>query len=151
MAVSQTAKALWARFMTDTKSFGRVLDKVRIVSANDGRCTAELTVAEEHSNSHGTLHGGLSATIVDIVSTLALVTHKRQAFGVSTDLHVSYLKAAEIGEDVVIEANTIRAGRTLAYLEVYIKKKSDGSVVAKGSHTKFIGNESGNLFENLSS
>lgn len=63
--------------------------QVKLISASDGNCTAELTVAEEHSNSHGTLHGGLSATIVDCVSTLALITHKRQAAGVSVDMHVT--------------------------------------------------------------
>lgn len=56
-----------------------------------------------------------------------------------------YLKSAAIGEDVVIEANTIKSGKTLAFLEVLIKKKSDGSLVAKGSHTKYVGNETGGL------
>lgn len=58
-----------------------------------------------------------------------------------------YLKGAGIGEDVVIEANTLKAGKTLAFLEVYIRKKSDGSLVAKGSHTKFVGNESNSFTE----
>ncbi|XP_046670639.1 acyl-coenzyme A thioesterase 13-like [Homalodisca vitripennis] len=149
MSISQVAKTIWSKFMVDRNQFGRVLDKVKIISASDGRCTAELKVSEEHSNSQGTLHGGLSATIVDCVSTLALVTHKRQAVGVSVDLHVTYLKGAAIGEDVIIEANTLRAGKTLAFLEVYIKKKGDGSLVAKGSHTKFVGNESGNIFDKI--
>lgn len=56
-----------------------------------------------------------------------------------------YLKSAAIGEDVVIEANTIKSGKNLAFLDVYIKKKSDGSLVAKGSHTKYVGNETGGV------
>uniref|UniRef100_A0A1B6ETZ1 Thioesterase domain-containing protein n=1 Tax=Cuerna arida TaxID=1464854 RepID=A0A1B6ETZ1_9HEMI len=149
MSISQSAKTIWSKFMIDRNQFGRVLDKVRIISASDGRCRAELKVSEEHSNSQGTLHGGLSATIVDCVSTLALVTHKRHAVGVSVDLHVTYLKGAAIGEDILIEANTLRAGKNLAFLEVYIKKKDDGSIVAKGSHTKFVGNESGNALDKI--
>lgn len=48
-----------------------------------------MTVSQEHSNLHGTLHGGMTATIVDNISTLALVTYERPAVGVSTDLHVT--------------------------------------------------------------
>lgn len=59
--------------------------------------------------------------------------------GVSVDIHVSYLKAAKEGDIVVIEADTIKKGRNLAFLECVLKHKRDGSVIAKGSHTKYVG------------
>lgn len=49
-----------------------------------------------------------------------------------------FLKGAREGETVTIDAKTIKAGRTMAFLAVEIKKKDDGVVVARGSHTKFI-------------
>lgn len=51
----------------------------------------------------------------------------------------SYLKGAREGEDIVVEAKTIKAGKTLAFLEVELKKKTTNDVVARGTHTKFIG------------
>ena len=39
-----------------------------------GRCVAALVIDEEHTNRGGTLHGGLSALLVDNISTLALTT-----------------------------------------------------------------------------
>ena len=51
-----------------------------------------------------------------------------------------YLKAAKDGETIVIDCNTLKAGKTLAFLDIDIKKKETGELVAKGSHTKFIGN-----------
>ena len=39
-----------------------------------GRCVASLMIEEEHTNLGGTLHGGLSALLVDNISTLALTT-----------------------------------------------------------------------------
>ena len=51
----------------------------------------ELKIEEEHLNRGGTLHGGLTATLVDSISTLGLITSKRQASGVSVDLHVTYV------------------------------------------------------------
>jgi acyl-coenzyme A thioesterase 13 len=59
------------------------------VSAGEGNCLAELVVAPEHQNKGGTLHGGLTATLVDTLSTVALVTHKVGVPGVTVDLHVS--------------------------------------------------------------
>ncbi|KAJ9586070.1 hypothetical protein L9F63_020267 [Diploptera punctata] len=128
------------KLFADSKYFDRVTNKVRIISGGNGRCSAELKVEPEHQNRMGTLHGGLTATLVDTLSTVALVTHEVGVPGVTVDLHISYLKAAKDGETVVIDCNTLKAGKTLAFLEVEIKKKETGELVAKGSHTKFIGN-----------
>lgn len=61
---------------------------MKIISAGDGKCTAEFTVEEEHENLGGTLHGGFTATLVDMISTYALMTSKREAPGVSVDMHI---------------------------------------------------------------
>lgn len=50
-----------------------------------------------------------------------------------------FLKAAFPGDVVSIDARTIKAGRTLAFLEVELSKKDDGALIARGIHTKFIG------------
>nr|CAD7198874.1 unnamed protein product [Timema douglasi] len=111
--------------------------EVEILSAGDGRCLAQMVVAEEHQNTFGTLHGGFTATVVDEVSTLALMTTGSGHPGVSVDLNVSYLKAANLGDKILIDAKTLKAGKRLAFLEVEIKKES-GELIAKGSHTKFV-------------
>ena len=59
--------------------------------------------------------------------------------GVSVDMHLSYLAAARVGEEVLVEARTVKRGRTLAFLECEVRKKETGAVVVRGSHTKFIG------------
>lgn len=63
--------------------------QIDLVSAQDGKCVAEMTVSEEHTNTNGTLHGGLTSTIVDVISGIALVTHKNASVGVSVDLHIT--------------------------------------------------------------
>lgn len=47
------------------------IPKVRVVGGGDGKCTCEMTVLEEHQNAGGALHGGVTATLVDAVSTWA--------------------------------------------------------------------------------
>lgn len=49
------------------------------------------------------------------------------------------MKSAKVGEDIVIDAQTLKLGSRLAFLSVDITKKSDGTLIAKGKHTKFIG------------
>jgi acyl-coenzyme A thioesterase 13 len=46
-------------------------------------------VAEEHQNAGGTLHGGLTATLIDSLTTMALLSTERGQPGVSIDLNVS--------------------------------------------------------------
>lgn len=76
---------------------------------------------------------------LQVISTLALMTKDDSVPGVSVDIHVSYLKAAREGDVVIIEADTIRKGKKLAFLECVLKHKKDDSVIAKGSHTKYVG------------
>ncbi|XP_054085246.1 acyl-coenzyme A thioesterase 13-like isoform X3 [Zeugodacus cucurbitae] len=111
--------------------------KVQIIDGADGKCTAEFKVEPEHVNRGGFLHGGFTATVVDMVTTYALMSKPCNP-GVTVDLHVTYLKAAKEGDTIVVSANTIRAGKKLAFIECVLMQKNDGAIVAKGSQTKFV-------------
>jgi len=63
---------------------------VTLLSAGNGKCKAQFIVAEEHLNHGGFLHGGFTTTIIDCVSTYALMTHKTDFHpGASVNLHVT--------------------------------------------------------------
>lgn len=49
------------------------------------------------------------------------------------------MKPALLDDLVTVNARTIRAGKTLAFLEVDITKNEGIDVIARGLHTKFIG------------
>lgn len=51
----------------------------------------------------------------------------------------SYLNRAAEGDTIVIDAKTIKAGKSLAYLECELRKKDNDAIIAKGTQTKFIG------------
>ncbi|RZC33482.1 acyl-coenzyme A thioesterase 13-like [Asbolus verrucosus] len=125
------------KFIKNSKSFDRVLEKIKILTIGEGKCVAELKVDESHTNPMGGLHGGLSATLVDCISTYALMS-KMPTANVSVDIHLSYLKGAKVNDDIIIDASVIKTGKTLAFLEVDIKNKATGDVLVKGSHTKFL-------------
>ncbi|KAL7830316.1 hypothetical protein SRHO_G00314430 [Serrasalmus rhombeus] len=127
------------RAMVDSPGFDRVLNKVEIVSASPGKVVCEMKVAEEHTNRLGTLHGGLTATLVDVVSTTAIMYSERGAPGVSVDMNITYMNAARIGEDVLITAQVLKEGRTLAFATVDLINKTTGKIIAQGRHTKHLG------------
>ena len=77
-------------------------------------------------NRYGTLHGGCVATLVDVVSTVALLT-------VSPDPGVS-------GTDVEVDARVTKVGRTLAFMDVTLRTAVGGKTVATGTHCKFLPN-----------
>ena len=49
------------------------------------------------------------------------------------------MKAAKIGEEIVIDSSASKVGKSLAFLTVDIKRKEDGAIIAQGRHTKFVG------------
>ena len=50
------------------------------------------------------------------------------------------MNAAKIGDDVLITAQVLKQGKTLAFANVDLNNKSTGKVIAQGRHTKHLGN-----------
>ncbi|KAK4057076.1 hypothetical protein OIO90_001976 [Microbotryomycetes sp. JL221] len=58
--------------------------------------------------------------------------------GVSTDINVTYVRAAQLGEQVRIRSEVVGQGKTLAYTRIEMTSEKTGKLLAFGSHTKFI-------------
>ncbi|XP_023675885.2 acyl-coenzyme A thioesterase 13 [Paramormyrops kingsleyae] len=127
------------RSMVDGPGFDRVLSKVNIVSASPGKVVCEMKVEEEHTNRLGTLHGGMTATLVDVISTSAFMYTERGLPGVSVDMNITYMNAAKVGDDVLITAQILKQGRTLGFATVDLTSKATGKLIAQGRHTKYLG------------
>ncbi|KAL7733144.1 hypothetical protein ACLKA6_004666 [Drosophila palustris] len=126
-----------AEYISKGSSFDRVTQMIKITGGGEGRCVGEFTVQAEHLNRMGSLHGGLTASILDNITTYALMS-KGSHPGVSSNLNVSYLAAARPGDVVEVDANTVHAGRKMAYIECVLRIKENGKVIAKGGQTKFV-------------
>lgn len=128
------------KFFSSHPGFDRVLDKVTFVSAVPGKMICEMKVEEQHTNKLGTLHGGMTATLVDCISTFALMCTERGLPGVSVDMNITYMSPAKIGDDIVITAHILKQGKTLAFASVDLTNKATGKLIAQGRHTKHLGN-----------
>lgn len=119
-----------------------LFDAITITNASKGYCVARLQLTDRHMNSQKSLHGSVSATIVDWMGGMAIATHDlRSGTGVSVDIHVTYQSGAKLGEEIEIEGIAERVGGNLAYTRVNIFKVENGrrgKLIVSGTHTKFV-------------
>jgi acyl-coenzyme A thioesterase 13 len=132
----------WASRKPQSPIYQFLLSDISFTSASKGVVRARLQLTENHVNSHGGIHGTVSACLVDWMGGMAIASYDlREKTGVSTDIHISYVSSARKGDWVEVEGTTSKIGRTLAYTNTTIYKVVDekpGPVVATGSHTKFL-------------
>jgi uncharacterized protein (TIGR00369 family) len=93
----------------------------------------ECELRPEMKNWHGTLHGGVTATLVDAaigVAAIALSGGRRLS---TVDLIVNYLRPAVEGK-FRCRAHLVKAGKTLVFGEAKVRDGS-GRLVATGQAT----------------
>lgn len=112
------------------------------VPEDKGVAVVELKVEKPLVNAAGLLHGGVIASLMDSISTLALFNSPVKKPGVSVNINLSYLNAAKLNDLLVVEGRVVKSGAKLAFLaaEIYSKSESDQTrrLIATCSHTKYI-------------
>ena len=96
---------------------------VRVESIEPDRVRLRIPYKDENSNPGRALHGGVSASTIDIAGALAAWTGLEERPGLETstlDLSVNYLAAA-IGEDVIATAAVLRRGKEIVYCDVDVR------------------------------
>lgn len=99
------------------------------LGVRDGRLVGGLLVEKRHCNPAGSLHGGMSATLVDICMSLALqFSHDLGAATVVTvSMTVDYLGAGRPGDWVEIHSDIDRAGGTSFTRASIVARRQDGA------------------------
>lgn len=119
--------------------FDKALHGLEVQEAEAGKARLRLVVGPAVQNLNGNLHGGAIATLVDDAGTIAIMTADRDGRpGVTTDLNVSYLAAGRAGEAILIVAEVLKCGRTMAYVRVDVRSEQSGRLIAEGRMTKFL-------------
>jgi acyl-coenzyme A thioesterase 13 len=126
--------------LRNRREYGWMAPRFVPVIVEDGHVVVHVEVTIDHVNVAKNLHGGAGATLVDVVGTLAIIGADRyHRYGVSTDLNVSWLAPIPLGETAVVEARVLKTGRTMAFVEVEIRRASDNVLCLQGRMTKSLG------------
>lgn len=122
-----------------------VLRGIRVVQAlQPGTFLCHFTVPSRLLNSGGFLHGGATASLVDLVASAAFATAGLRTRGSPLEMNISYLDAAFADEEIDIEAKVLRAGKAVGVAVVELKKKS-GKIIAQARYSKYLGVASSKL------
>ena len=101
-----------------------------------GRVEAELALGEQHLQQRGFAHGGLTATLADLVAGFAAVTLIPDDWGlVTSDLKISYLLPG-VGQRMRAVGWVLKPGRRLHFCEAEVW--CDDVLIAKASATMVV-------------
>eukprot|EP00501_MAST-03F_sp_TOSAG23-6_P000497 GSMAST32.ASY1.ANO1.511.1 assembled CDS len=135
-AALKGANALLGKFFSFPGRFDSVFTGLQIDRIERNKVECSIQVTEKLLNSFGTLHGGATSTLIDIVGTLALLSVNPLKPGVSVELNTSFCSPAKTGETIKIEGRVLKSGKTLGFTEV--KLKVGDRLIATGRHTKAL-------------
>ncbi|CAJ0931926.1 unnamed protein product, partial [Mesorhabditis belari] len=109
---------------------------MRIVHADESKYRAEFEVNKEMVNPLDVMHGGCSATLLD-VGCVATAFIRGQAV-LSVNQELTCVGPGRLGETLVMEVELLRLGKTQCYTRGELRKKVDDSLVAFGTCTYVV-------------
>ncbi len=99
---------------------------LEVVRADEGdEAEAAIDAGDAHLNRHGTVHGGVIATLVD--SAMGAAVAKEDVAPVTIDLTVTYLEPAQPGR-LVARARVRRRGSRITVVEADVTGPDDEAV-----------------------
>jgi uncharacterized protein (TIGR00369 family) len=130
MTQEQLQQALTDLFAPWVQALG-----LRVESFEPGVATLRLPHNEALVRSGGVLCGQAMMSAADTAMVLALMAQFGEFRPMTTvQLNSSFLKPLS-GQDALVEARVLRAGKTLAFGEIDIRGATDGKTVCRASTT----------------
>eukprot|EP01133_Synstelium_polycarpum_P013673 gene13673-16101_t len=87
-----------------------------------GMIQFSMTILPQHCNHMNTLHGGAISTLIDVISSIAIIAMNPNDFvpTVSVDLSVSFAAAAAVNTKILIQSTVLKMGRNLVFTDSVI-------------------------------
>ncbi len=100
----------------------------KVVSAENGKAVVRLPIKHEMTQFHGTVHGGILATVADMAMAVAVNTLVAEnEFTVTAELKINYLRPA-IGNELEAIGKVIKRGRTLTHCQCEVFDENEKQV-----------------------
>ena len=118
-----------------TETFGKSLG-VKTDIVDDNTAETKITIEERHLNAGGTLHGGMTATIMDNTCGAIAGIGRRSTIS----LTINYVSAGLLGDHLTCTAHVDRRTKTLAFINAKIKNQNN-TIIATGTALFRISNK----------
>ena len=111
-----------------------------ILSVEPGSMKLEYPLRPEMWNPMKTLHGGLTAAILDDSVGLTCFSLGKPNFHSTLNNSIDYLAAVPFGEKLIVHADILKNGKSIVHGQAEFYLKSNGKLVARGvSNLLYLG------------
>ncbi|KAL1466448.1 hypothetical protein MTO96_026709, partial [Rhipicephalus appendiculatus] len=111
---------------------------VKVVTAQKGVAQFELRLEKEHCDLQGTMHIGMTTTLIDLYTwATACTLYDEGTDFTSLNIDARFLAPATIGNVILIDTRVTHPGRKTAFVEMDILDKTTKQILIQGTHTMF--------------
>lgn len=103
-----------------------------MVSVEEGTLIFRHTVRKEMTNPFGTLHGGVTAAVIDDAIGATLIAYEEPNFYVSVNLVIDYLSAAREGDIILAVTSITKKGSQVVNAQCEVWNADRTRLIAKG-------------------
>jgi len=103
-----------------------------LLKVAEGSLAFQHTVRAEMTNPFGTLHGGVTAAIIDDAIGATLIAYGEPVFHVTINLAVDYFAAAREGDVIIAETQVIKKGSQIVNAQCEVWNEARTRLLAKG-------------------
>ena len=96
-----------------------------------------VTISSSVANGYGTLHGGMTAWLIDSLTSIHL-TCIAAVNSVSVALNMTYLDSILVDQRVLVRSFVKRIGRQMAFLDADVVDARTGKVLVMATHPKAV-------------
>lgn len=98
----------------------------------EGVLEFQYTVRHEMTNPFGTLHGGITAAMIDDAIGAILICYGEPFFHVTINLNIDYFAAAKQGDVLIARTAVIKKGKQIVNAQCEIWNADRTKLIAKG-------------------
>lgn len=103
-----------------------------VVFAEKGKLIFQYKIRKEMTNPFGTLHGGVTAAIMDDAIGASLITYGEPSFYITVNLAIDYFGTAKEGDLIISETFIIKKGKQITNASCEIWNNDKTKLLARG-------------------
>ncbi|CAI9108849.1 OLC1v1008548C1 [Oldenlandia corymbosa var. corymbosa] len=117
-----------------------IMQGIKLDILEPGRILCSFTVPPRlvDSKAGNSMHHGAIATLVDWVGASVVYTVGASASGVSVEINTSFYDPTYLGEEIDIDATALLVGKVIGIVNVELRNKKTGKLIARGRHTMYM-------------
>ena len=129
---AEMLKANIGKEVTDSPSPFMAWLRPVILKVEEGSLTFQHTIRKEMTNPFGTLHGGITAAVIDDAIGATLISYGEPYFYVSVNLVIDYLSSAREGDVILAETAILKKGSQVVNAQCEVWNADHTRLIAKG-------------------